>query len=421
MSARTSRAPTPQTTDLGFYGWRIVSVAFIVDFVAVGFFFYSFGVFLKPIAADLDGSRFSVSLALSISNGVGALASPFIGRSLDQRSIRRIMIIGAVAVGAGFLALSNMESIWQLYLTMGTLFAFGMSMMGGLASAKLVSNWFEQTRGRALGIATIGVSFSGLVMPLVATWLIAAVGWRSGFQVYSALTIAIVVPLVAWTVVDRPEDMGLLPDGGAPMPEPSERGRGVDRTWRTAELLRNRNFWAIAFPFALAFSSLSAVLVHLVPFASDAGLSAQRAALIASVAAGAGAIGKPIFGGLVDRVDARVAIAASFSGQLVGLVLFILSGTFLSMLAAGILFGFSMGGVVPLHGAVTARAFGRLSFGKALGLLRPVQIPIHVLGPPLAGWVFDTTGSYAPAFWTFTGFYVAAIASIAWLRLEPAR
>jgi MFS family permease len=401
-----------------FFGWRMVAVAFVVDFIAVGFFFYSYGIFLKGITADLAGSRFAASLGISIAIGVGALFSPFIGRALDRLSIKRIMIVGALLVGTGFFALSLTTAIWQFYAVMGTLLAFGMSMMGGLASAKLVANWFEEKRGKALGIATIGISFSGLIMPPFANWLISEVGWRGGFQVYAALTVAIIVPLVGALVVNRPEDKGLRPDGEPPEPHHALRDASRDLHWRTRELLRNRNFWAIAIPFGLAFSSLSAVLIHLVPYATDLGISDGRAAWIVSAAAGAGALGKPVFGQMIDRLDARITIWVSFGGQLAGLLLLMHGGGFESVLAAAMLFGFTMGGVVPVHGAVTAAAFGRLSFGKAMGLLRPVQIPIHMLGVPLAGFIFDATGSYRIAFQIFVGFYVAAIAFAATLRLD---
>ena len=415
--ARIEQPGTESAASGLFYGWRMVAVAFVVDFIAVGFFFYSYGIFLKEITADLAASRFAVSLGLSIANGIGALFSPFIGRALDRRPIKRIMITGAFLVAAGFFALSLTAAIWQIYVVMGTLLAFGMSMMGGLASAKLVANWFEEKRGRALGIASIGVSFSGVVMPPLAAWMIAELGWRGGFQVYAALTVAIVVPLVTALVVNRPEDRGLRPDGGLQELQQPLRDASRDLHWRTRELLRDRNFWAIAIPFGLAFSSLSAVLVHLAPHASDLGF-ADRRAWIVSAAAGAGALGKPVFGHMIDRFDTRFTIWVSFGGQLLGVLLLMRGGEFGSLLSAALIFGFTMGGVVPVQGAVAAMAFGRLSFGKAMGLLRPVQIPIHMLGVPLAGWIFDSTGSYEIAFQIFAGFYIVAIAVVATLRLD---
>lgn len=416
MTQTEPKQRASETSSL-FYGWRMVAVAFVVDFIAVGFFFYSYGIFLKEISADMAGSRFAASLGISIANGIGALFSPFIGRALDRLSIKRIMIVGALLVAAGFFALSLTTALWQFYFIMGTLLAFGMSMMGGLASAKLVANWFEEERGKALGIATIGVSFSGLVMPPLATWLVSELGWRGGFQVYAVLTIAVIVPLVAVFVVNRPEDKGLVPDGDVRATRHPLRAASRDVHWRSGELLRDRNFWAIAIPFALAFSSLSAVLIHLVPYANDLGIEKRQAAWIVSAAAGAGALGKPVFGQMIDRFDARITIWASFGGQLLGLLLLMRGGDFGSILLAAMIFGFTMGGVVPVHGAVTARAFGRLSFGKAMGLLRPVQIPIHMLGVPLAGFIFDSTGSYLLAFRIFAGFYLVAIAVSTALRL----
>ena len=139
-------------TQTHFHGWRMVGVAFVVEFVAVGFFFYSFGVYFKAIEAELAGSRLGVSLGMMATSAVGAILAPFVGRALDRYPIKRIMLIGAVALSFAFALLSRVNTIWQFYLVLGTFVAFGMSMMGGLATAKLVANWFHARRGTALGI-----------------------------------------------------------------------------------------------------------------------------------------------------------------------------------------------------------------------------------------------------------------------------
>jgi MFS family permease len=404
----------------GFRGWQMVGVAFLVDFIAVGFFFYSFGVFLKEIAADLETSRMNVSMGISISNFVGALAAPFIGRSLDRRSIRGVMIVGALIVGAGFALLSRVEVVWHYYLVLGSFLAFGMSMMGGLASSKLVANWFDARRGTALGIATMGVSLSGLLMPAVATWLVATMGWRNGFLCYAAATVVVVIPLVARFVVNRPEELGLRPDG-EPHDETSMGPGFIDEhVWRTRDILRSANFWAIAVPFSLVFSALSAVLTHLVAYADDLGIASYRAAWVLSLSAGVGVLGKLTFGWLVDRVDPRFAIWGSFLSQTLGLLLLMQDG-YGFLLIGGVVFGFGMGGVIPLHGAVAGRAFGRLSFGKVMGLLRPVQVPVHAIGIPLAGWLYDRNGNYDLAFEIFVGVFVCASALIVLLKPGPSK
>ena len=408
----------PRSPGWGFYGWRIVAAVFLVDFIAVGFYFYSYGVFFKAIAADLgSGTRFGVALGLSISNVVGAGVAPFVGRAVDRVPIKRIMIAGAVCVSLGFGLMSQISSFWQYYLVLGTLLGVGGALMGGIASSKLVANWFVARRGTAFGIATIGISLSGLVMPSTATWLIAEVGWRGAVAVYGFCTFVIVIPLVAHFVVDRPESMGLLPDGEAPAPAPADGDAVPEMMWHTRDILRARNFWVLTVAFGLVLFSLSAVLVHLVPYADDLGIPRYRAAWVLSIAAGAGVLGKIAFGWLFDRFDPRIAVWISFGSQLAGLLAIMSARAYPSLASGAVLFGFGMGGVIPLHASVTSATFGRISFGKVSGLLRPFQVPITALGAPLAGWIYDATGSYASAFRLFAVVYVAAALVASGLRI----
>ena len=408
----------PRSPGWDFYGWRIVATVFLVDFIAVGFYFYSYGVFFKAIAEDLgSGTRFGVALGLSISNVVGAGVAPFVGRAVDRVPVKRIMIAGAVCVSLGFVLMSQISSFWQYYLVLGTLLGVGGALMGGLATSKLVSNWFVARRGTAFGIATIGISLSGLVMPSAATWLIEAVGWRGAFAVYGVCTFGIVVPLVARFVVDRPESMGLLPDGEAPPPARADGDSVAETMWHTRNILRSRNFWVLTVAFGLVLFSLSAVLVHLVAYADDLGIPRYRAAWVLSIAAGTGVLGKLAFGWLFDRFDPRIAIWISFGSQLAGLLAIMNARAYPSLASGAVLFGFGMGGVIPLHASVCSAAFGRISFGKVSGLLRPFQVPITALGAPLAGWIYDATGSYASAFRLFAVVYVAAALVAAGLRV----
>ncbi len=401
-----------------FQGWRIVGVAFLVDFIAVGFFFYSYGVFFKAVAADFGGTRLGVAVGISLTNLVGACLAPFVGRALDRRPIRPLMLAGSACVVAGFAAISQITALWQYYLILATLVALGLSAMGGMASATLVANWFVARRGTAMGIATMGISLSGLIMPPVATWLVAHVGWRGGFGVYAVGTALVVIPVVALFVVSRPEDVGQRPDGGA-APEPLPSLPPVqERTWRTRDILRSSRFWAIALPFSMAFSATSAILTHMVPHATDLGIAPYRAASVLSFTAGAGVAGKLAWGWLVDRGDPRWAVWGSFGTQLAGVAVLAQADQYSLLVASALLFGFGMGGLVPLQGALTGMAFGRLSFGKSMGLLRPVQVPIHAIGIPLAGWIFDATGSYAIAFDVFLGAYVVGILLVAMIRLK---
>jgi MFS family permease len=414
-----------------FYGWRIVAVTFLTHFISVGFIFYSYGVFFKALAAEFGGSRLGVALGLTIMNVIASAIAPFLGRALDRGSVRVIMCAGALLMAAGFFALMRIDALWQFYLLLGSLLAVGSSMMGGLPGSTLVARWFARRRGMALGIATMGISLSGLAMAPLATRLIAEIGWRYSFFVYGVLTIALVVPAVWLVVVNRPEDLGLDPDGQpprgrrAPAPAPvlplDPAGQVVDppalAAWSARSAFRDRRFWIISLVVALNFGSNGAVLTHIVPHATDMGFRPLDAAFVLSAIAGMGVVGKVFFGLLVDRVDKRLAFWLAIGLQALGVSLIEGVRDYGPLLAAGAVFGLGMGGVVPLWGSLIGAAFGRHAFGRVMGLMSPVMIPVQSFGIPFAGWVFDETGSYALAFRTFIGLYAAAALGLALLRL----
>jgi len=397
-----------------FFGWRMVAVAFFADFIAVGFFFYSYSVFFKSIAAEFGDSRLGVSIGISVTQGVGALLAPFIGRALDRFPLKRIMAAGAVSMGTGFLLLGLVQTPLQFYLVLGVFIGFGAGAMGQLATSKLVSNWFVLKRGTALGIAATGISVSGVLMPATTAWLIGEFGWRNGFVAYGVITLVIVVPLILRLVVSRPEDLGLLPDGAAeaatlPPPRPA---------LRTAEYIRNSNFWYLLITIGLLFCIQSATLIHMVPQLTDRGIDLISASVIASSTALFGVMGKLIYGALVDRWDVRWALWLAIAFQVAGQLFMLFGNGYSGFLIGASLFGFGMGGIVPMQGAVVGAAFGRENFGRVLGAMRPPMAIIHLLGVPFAGWVYDSTGSYEPAFLTFLGLYAITTLVVLGIRVE---
>ncbi len=394
-----------------FLGWRMVAVAFFVDFVAVGFFFYSYGVFFKAIEAEFGGSRLGVSLGLTITTTVGAIAAPFIGHALDRFPLKRVIAAGSISMALGFLALSQVRNQLEFYLALGAFIGFGASAMGGLATAKLVTNWFSRRRGTALGIAATGISASGVVMPFVSATLIEAYGWREGFMLYAAFTGFVVVPLVLRLVISRPEDVGLRPDGKLPDPpraatEPAPAA--IATAIAPAPIYRDRNFWVLVSVIGLLFCCQSATLTHMVPRITDTGVSLQAASLVMSLTAGLGIAGKLSFGWLMDRWTARSAIWFTVGCQLAGQAAMLQQQSLALFAAGAALFGYGMGGVVPMQGALVAKVFGRARFGQALGLLRPGMFPLQIVGVPLAGYMYDSTGSYTWAFLIFMLLYVVA-------------
>ena len=391
-------------------------VAFFVDFVAVGFFFYSYGVFFKAIAVEFGDSRLGVALGLTVTSAVGALAAPLVGRALDRFPLRRVIGVGATAMASGFLLLSQVQTPLQFYLVLGLFIGFGASSMGNLATSKLVTNWFDKRRGAALGIAATGVSMSGVIMPFISAALIDHYGWRTGFAVYGAFTLLVVVPVVLRYVISQPEDVGLRPDGALPE-APSQAQSAAVAAASAARVnmhavVRERNFWVVVATFALLFCCMSATLTHMVPRLTDEGHSLQTASLVMSLCAALGVVGKLSFGWLGDRLSMRRVMFMVLAVQLCGQLIMYRFDTLWIFALGAALFGYGVGGVVPMHGIVVGKTFGRERFGAVLGLMRPFMFPIQIIGVPFAGWVFDTTGSYDLAFEVLLGLYLVAAASV---------
>lgn len=404
-----------------FLGWRMVAVAFFVDFIAVGFFFYSYGVFFKAIAAEFGDSRLGVSLGLTVTSTVGALVAPIVGNALDRYPLKRIIACGSVSMALGFLALSQVQTQLQFYLALGLFIGFGASAMGGLATAKLVTNWFNKRRGTALGIAATGISVSGVIMPFVSAAIIEAYGWRQGFLVYAFFTAFIVVPIVLRLVISSPEEVGLQPDGAMAKWGANEKPPKVAKPdSSTGSVLRERNFWVLVAIIALLFCCQSGTLIHMVPRLTDAGYALSTASLVMSVCAGFGVLGKLSFGWIGDQWTARSALWLTIASQIIGQLLMFQEQNLIVFCIGAAFFGYGMGGVVPLQSTIVGKVFGRAKFGKALGLMRPAMFPIQIIGVPLAGWVFDTTGHYTPAFITFVVLYCIAAIVVSTFR-QPER
>jgi MFS family permease len=170
----------------------------------------------------------------------------------------------------------------------------------------------------------------------------------------------------------------------------------------------------------LLFCVMGATLTHMVPRVTDMGYTVVQAAPVLSFGAAAGVLGKVVFGWIVDRLDPRLAILAAIGSQLLGQVGMLAFDGYVAFAAAATVFGFGMGGVVPLHGAIAGIAFGRENFGKVMGLMRPAMMPLQVAGLPFAGWIFDVYGDYRLAFQLFLGLYVLA-ALCAWAMRLPDR
>lgn len=402
-----------------FYGWWMVAVAFLAQGLSAGSTTYLFGLFVKPMAEEFGTERGPISLGMSLLSLSMGVMSPFLGSALDRRPIRGVMAGGALAIGVGFVLIAAAPSLWLVGLIFTTLTAFGSIATGPLSASKLVANWFEATRGRALGVASTGTSAGGAVLPPLAAAAIAAWGWRGALAALGAAIVVLAVPLIWLLVRNRPEDHGLLPDGATPSPARSGAPPpGAPLALR--DLLADRNFWAIGLAVGLSFAILGGLLVTLHPYATDRGIDAGSAAFLFTILSLTGICGKLAFGTLADRMSKRILMAVAMA-MIVVFLLVLLGEPGYPMLAAGCAFaGLALGGFLPIWGALIAECWGRESFARVMGLMGPLMTPLTMSALALPGFVYDRTGSYGLAFQVFLGTFAVAAGCLALLR-SPAR
>jgi sugar phosphate permease len=400
-----------------FFGWWMVAVAFLAQGLSAGCTTYLFGLFVKPVAEEFAAQRGPISLGMSLLTLAQGLIAPFVGVALDRRSIRATMVLGALAMGGGFALMAAAPSLAALGLCFATLIAFGALAIGPLSASKLVANWFEATRGRALGVASTGTSAGGAVLPPLAAWAIAAWGWRGALAALGALVVSLLVPAVWLLVRNRPEDRGLALDGASAREaataalSPPALGLG--------DLVRQRNFWALGMAVGIVFALLGALLVNLHPYATDLGVDAAAGAWLFTLLSVSGIAGKLLFGALADRVGKRLLMAIGMA-MLAGFLVLLLSEPDYEQLAiACALVGFALGGFLPIWGALIGDCWGREAFARVMGLMSPLMSPLVMAAVAVPGFVHDRTGSYDLAFHIFLGALALAGAALSLLQVPP--
>ena len=226
----------------------------------------------------------------------------------------------------------------------------------------------------------------------------------------------LIAPLIAFVVVDRPEDVGTGPDGhieieaAAALTEPS---------LSLGSILTMRAFWTETVVFGIGLFVYLGVLSNLVPHAVTLGFSSTEAAAIISVLTVFSVIGKLTLGSISDRIDLRHTLWIAQGFMALGCALFLSTTTPAGLFAGAAAFGFAAGGLLPVWGTMVARSFGRASFGRALGAMNLAVLPITSLSAPFAAAVYDSTGAYAMAFSVCLGLLIVAALALLTLRFEP--
>lgn len=405
-----------------FYGWWIVLATNIICMFGYGTWLYSFGVFFKPMAEEFGWTRAMTSGAYALRSIEGGIASPIVGWAVDKYGSRIMILIGAVIAGAAFVMMPAVNSLLGFYLIYGVVLSAGMSAMLYLPAWTVIAKWFHRRLSLAMAVLSVGAGIGGLICAPLAAVLITHFGWRTAFVVMGVFLWCVVIPL-AFVVRERPEDMGLRPDGlSADEPAPARgmlwahasgmtpiAGGNEDYTLRQA--LHSSAFWFLALAFFFQGMAHSTVTVHTVPALTDAGIPMEQAAFSIGLLTLVSIIGRLTFGILGDYFDKRYLFMISYTMMGAGMLVLMNADTLKMVWFFIFLFGVGFGGNIPLMPAIRADYFGRSALGKIQGVMNPVMMIAGAAGPIVAGHLFDTTGTYRIAFMA-TGLmtFMAAVA-----------
>jgi len=377
-----------------FKGWQMVYTGMMMEFSVVGFIFYCFPLMFSALERDLGATQSQLSGALSLWFISSAVASIFLGRLLDKFSIKKIMMIGGVIFSLGLFSISFIQSSFSLLLIYATLLAIGGPALGNLSVTKLVANWFESNAGMALGIAAIGISFSGVVLPILVDPLIEMIGWRNVYMVFGLIVIFLLIPTVRYLVIDTPEEIGQYKDN---LPDQPVLDSSQD-LMEIKDFFKHGIFWIISLAFAFQFLAMGGVLLHL-PLHSEnqgfletwtvLGFPIKQTVFAYSFAAFGGVVGKVFFGYLVDRLNPNIPVMIMMAMQSIGIFGLTLVDNYLVFTIFCFIFGLGFGGAMVLLSACFLKAFGSQNLGSVRGVSALLIVPVQPIGMVLVGTAFD--------------------------------
>lgn len=373
-----------------------------MGFAASSFFLHSRGIFFPLWMEEFSVDKTQISLAISLTLFTGSCCAPLTGFCLDRYPVRGIIILASTWLAIGYLLLRFVDGYAAFLMVLVLFQGVGWTGVGPLAQTKLMVNWFSRNRGVALGIAIMGISVAGIMMPTVATVFAETLGWRDTYTGYAIFILLAILPATWFLVKQEPAVIGQYPDGDPAPVQPVQTktvdgdSAGLKATYW--EFLSSKAFWSIVITFGLMNGVYSAMITHLPTYlTSELSYDLYDASYLLGIAGGFAIAGKVVLGWMMDRFNAKATVLSAIAAYFMSTLIFMNVDSYLLLMLGAGLFGLGFGGMVPVRSVLLSRLFGIRKFSRANGLLSFFLAPatFWVL---ITGYVADTSGSYVTAF-----------------------
>lgn len=378
-----------------YYGWLILAISGLGIFASGPGQSHTFSVFVGPIGADLGISQTTISLAYGIASLAAAFGLPYMGRLVDRKGPRFSLIFVTVGLGFGCILFSMAPGIVWLGLGFAILRFLGQGSMM-LNCANITSQWFNRKRGFAIGLMALGFSISMAIHPPVAQWLIDTVGWRQAWVVLGLSTWLLLLPPVLFLVFNRPEDLGLLPDGAKPdAPDTASATAAATSGLNLSQALRTSTFYVLAAGMFTLAGLVTSLHFFQVQIFNNQGLDPSIASKIFPLSAITAVVCMPLVGRALDRFPTPWMFGF---GQIV-MICSLISSAFVidlpSAILYGMIFGLNNAITMTMYAFMWPRYFGRAHLGSIQGTGQMIGVAGASLGPLPLGLAFDMIGSYS--------------------------
>ena len=353
---------------------------------------FVFSVFLASIIEDTGLSLTGATALLTASTIASAVLVTVVSRLADRYGPRIMLVAGGLGLGAACFGMATATNLILFFFAFAALRALGQGSLI-INCILLVNQWFVSRRGRAIGMMTMGVVLSTAIYPPVARFLIDSIGWREAYAVLGAVAVGLIVPAALFVIKNRPEDVGLFPDGSS-RPPVSETRQATPGVRRNTRVLTSASFWLVALSLGLPGLVNTALIVHQTFLFQESGLSATVAAGVFPIYSASSAVSSLTGGFVADRVGPKALFVFSMATLLAALGLAVVMDSLFVAVVYVVVLGVSLGCSIIVHGMIWAHYYGRQGLGRVQGPSMTVSVCASAIGPlPLA--VFqEQTGTY---------------------------
>ena len=381
--------------------FKVGATGFLSLFSIVGIAFYGLPFFYDFWLEDFGWSRATVTSGNAVGKIMLALFAFLTGWIIDRFGPRRVMLVGILLGGTALIGLSRMTSLWLFYFFY---FINALAYMSGgpLPNQVLISRWFDSSRGKAMGIAYIGIGVGGMLVPLLANWLNQSFGWQNALMILGFLMIAIAFPLI-WFIKDSP---------GSRIIHPGPEKEMIP----LRAILKKRNVYLLITGSMLSIAAVSGTSQNLKLFFSfDLGYTQVQSAGIMSMVLASSIIGRLLMGWLADKLPKKYVMMLIFTLVSCSIPLLYAASTTGVIYVFAVLFGIALGGDYMIIPLMAAELFGVRILGRIMGIVISADVLGEALAPVLVGWLRDQSGSYTTGFSALILFAVLGVVAISLL------